>query len=1166
MKNLFLTALFLLLAINVSAQKGACGSEVSWTLSDGTLTISGTGAMNDVSSADQFSYYVYRNNINHVVIKSGVTSVGSNAFYHYDKLQTVTFEEGLEVIGGSAFNGCSGIEQITLPEGIKKIGGSAFSGTGIASITIPESLESISTAAFDRCDLLTTVNWNAIRCKVGGYSPFGDGKMFYGPGTVTEVNFGFNVEEIPGGLFECCTVLETVNTSGSISIVGEDAFRGTAWLNNQPDGIIYVDKALYKYQGTMTEPTSIVVKEGTESITNNAFRRCSYLTDITIPSTLKTMGDYVFDQCPALSHLTWNAIQCTDFEYAPFGDTGLYEVTLGSQVTNIPNKMFYQCQMLESIEMSPNIVTIGVDAFGGCTSLKHVDLPSTLQSIGASAFSGCTKLDHVIIPEGLKTLAYSSFSGVKNVTYNAIHCEVETVMKMPVFDSSLETFVIGDKVEYIPEYICYGGPEISNLVIPNSVEEIGVGAFGGCKINSLTIGENVKKIHSTFGSGVKELTWNAIDVEGSNHISSTDIERLTIGDKVKLIPDDLCNGCTQLASFVIPESVETIGRAFNNCSSLTEVIIPNSVKNMSGFNSCDNLQSVEIGENVTTMNGLANCNNLSTVVWNAIHCDEAQLPSGVTDVKIGDKVELIPAKFCRDCANLTSISLPASVTEIGENAFSGCLSMTNVNIPSSLKTISQRAFFNSGLVKLFIPASVTSIEDNAFSYNSQLEEVIVASDMVIPVRSPFQYCDNLMSIYVADVAAFNSDSFWSSYSQYIKPMLEFAENEFVYSGLALQMPQTTNCLPNHEVQIEPAEMATDAGTYSKQFLANYTGEHNFSVHIPYNYTIKKAQLVLTPTTTEKVYGEEEPIIEYSTLGLVGEETLEDATEELPELTANTDAASYVSEYPITFAKTPVSKNYEISVIPANLVVRPKQLHVTVKDVVRRYSENNPEFTIVYEGFVNNDDESDLSALPIAWCEADEFSPIGEYPIHITEGSALNYTIVCADGTLTIEKGVQTIVWDQTPQTLYVGDKMTLNASSSSSLPMTFESDNTEVCTIELVNDEYVLVCHTAGVAHISAIQSGDQNWNAAEPIVKEFVVNLSTGVSYNSAEGITIGTDNSCIRVNGAANGIPVSVYSLNGTMLHHSISNGNELVFNVERGSVYVIRIGNMSFKVATR
>lgn len=144
--------------------------------------------------------------------------------------------------------------------------------------------------------------------------------------------------------------------------------------------------------------------------------------------------------------------------------------------------------------------------------------------------------------------------------------------------------------------------------------------------------------------------------------------------------------------------------------------------------------------------------------------------------------------------------------------------------------------------------------------------------------------------------------------------------------------------------------------------------------------------------------------------------------------------------------------------------------------------------------------------------------------------------------------------------------MTLNASSSSSLPVTYESDNTDVCTIELVNDEYVLVCHTVGVAHISAIQSGDQNWNAAEPVVKEFVVNLSTGVSYNSAEGITIGTDNSCIRVNGTANGIPVSVYSLNGTMLHHSISNGNELVFNVEKGSVYVIRIGNMSFRVATK
>lgn len=151
MKNLFLTALLLLLSINVSAQKGACGSEVSWTLSDGTLTISGTGAMNDVYSADQYSYYVYRNNINHVIIKSGVTSVGSHAFQYYDKLQTITFEEGLESIGGGAFYNCAGIDQITLPKSIKEIGQEAFSGTSIASITIPENLESISTGAFYGC-------------------------------------------------------------------------------------------------------------------------------------------------------------------------------------------------------------------------------------------------------------------------------------------------------------------------------------------------------------------------------------------------------------------------------------------------------------------------------------------------------------------------------------------------------------------------------------------------------------------------------------------------------------------------------------------------------------------------------------------------------------------------------------------------------------------------------------------------------------------------------------------------------------------------------------------------------------------------------------------------------------------------------------------------------
>ena len=138
---------------------GSCGENVTWTLTaDGTLTISGTGAMTDYTYDSRSPWYSCRGAIKRVVIQQGVTSIGNWAFWDCSGLTSVTIPDGVTSIGGDAFSGCTSLTSVAIPSSVTEIGGSAFSGcTGLTSVTIPDSVTSIDGYAFSGCDSLTDV-------------------------------------------------------------------------------------------------------------------------------------------------------------------------------------------------------------------------------------------------------------------------------------------------------------------------------------------------------------------------------------------------------------------------------------------------------------------------------------------------------------------------------------------------------------------------------------------------------------------------------------------------------------------------------------------------------------------------------------------------------------------------------------------------------------------------------------------------------------------------------------------------------------------------------------------------------------------------------------------------------------------------------------------------
>ncbi len=164
LKKLLVSMIFcglLLCVINVNAAteiaSGSCGENVNWILdSDGTLTINGTGAMND--GDNYMPWYSNRNNIKKVIVSDGVTAIGARAFYSCENLTDVSIPNSVIDIRDRAFYDCDGLVNINLPKGIKKISNQLFYSCGnLQSIIIPDGVESIGNSAFMDCSSLTSI-------------------------------------------------------------------------------------------------------------------------------------------------------------------------------------------------------------------------------------------------------------------------------------------------------------------------------------------------------------------------------------------------------------------------------------------------------------------------------------------------------------------------------------------------------------------------------------------------------------------------------------------------------------------------------------------------------------------------------------------------------------------------------------------------------------------------------------------------------------------------------------------------------------------------------------------------------------------------------------------------------------------------------------------------
>ena len=347
------------------------------------------------------------------------------------------------------------------------------------------------------------------------------------------------------GIFSIIPFAAGAETSGSFEYSVLD--DGTAGITK------YIDNG----SKSVTIPSTIDGYKVTE-IGYDAFKGCTGLKSVTIPSGVKEIGYWAFMDCTGLTSVTIPSCVTKIGDGAFYGCTGLTSVTIPNSVTEIGVGAFYGCTGLKSVTIPSSVTEIGDSAFYGCTGLKSVTIPSSVTYIGMFAFGGCTGLKNITVDKNNKN--YASADGV------LFNKDKTKILLYPIAKGS-SSYVIPSSVTEIGDSAFENCTGLKSITIPSSVTEIGEVAFSRCTgLKSVTIPNSVTKIG-----------WRAFEY-------CTGLKSVTIPSSVTKIVNNTFRECTGLKSVTIPNSVTEIDHdAFEGCTGLKSVTIPSSVTEIGDY-------------------------------------------------------------------------------------------------------------------------------------------------------------------------------------------------------------------------------------------------------------------------------------------------------------------------------------------------------------------------------------------------------------------------------------------------------------------------------------------------------------------------------------------------------------------------------------------------------
>ena len=699
---------------------------------------------------------------------SQLTSIGEGAFNWCESLESITIPDSVLNIGDSAFAECTALESITIPDSVLSIGYSAFEGcTALKNITIPGSVLSIGYSAFEECTALKSITIPGSVLSIGQ-------RTFAGCSGLESAIIADGVTSIGDDTFLNCTNLVNVSLPDSLTSIGSDTFYGCTNLQYYNDGTAYYlgnseNHYLVLVRVISKEITSFTIDDKTKFIWSSAFSECRVLESIENTQNILCIGSYAFEYCNNLKTFT-----------IPYG------------VTTIEDGTFFCCTNMQTITIPETVTSIGQSAFEGCNNLKSISIPNSVTSIGNKAFYECKKLENIIIPDGVTFIRYYTFYGCESLEWVSLPESVYYIDQFAFKNcSSLKSIIIPSAVTKIAiaaflhcdalTIVYYGGTEEGWSTI--SIEGNN-GCLNGVRkyYFSQTEPEKDGYFWHFDTDGVTPVSWGnepnySYGLEYSLNSDGKGYTVVGIGD---CIDKDL----------IIPSTheglpVTAIGEtAFNGNTDITYVLIDRAVTSIgeSAFNDCKSLKNVyyngtkEEWETLCSSIGVSNDYLIDAKVyyfsqtqpeegffWHLDTDGKTPVSWGVeSDYSVGLKYSLntdekgytvVGIGYCED----TDLVIPATyrglpVTAIGSNAFESVRSFKSVSIPASVTTIGEKAFAHCGVTSVTFATNsqLTTVDRYAFFSSSSLQSIALPDGVTTIGEAAFNGCNNITSISIPD--------------------------------------------------------------------------------------------------------------------------------------------------------------------------------------------------------------------------------------------------------------------------------------------------------------------------------------------------------------------------------------------------------------------------------